>query len=46
MSDAMRGEAFRDMPVMPLREVVMFPRSIRTNRSWKSLKRATCAPWA
>ena len=28
MSDAMRGEIFREMPVMPLREVVMFPRSI------------------
>ncbi len=28
MSDAVRGEAFQELPVMPLREVVMFPRSI------------------
>lgn len=28
MSDAARGSAFEELPVMPLREVVMFPRSI------------------
>ncbi len=28
MSDAVRGEAFQELPIMPLREVVMFPRSI------------------
>ncbi len=28
MSDVARGSAFEELPVMPLREVVMFPRSI------------------
>lgn len=28
MSDAVRGEACQELPIMPLREVVMFPRSI------------------
>ncbi|MDE6734895.1 MAG: LON peptidase substrate-binding domain-containing protein, partial [Desulfovibrio sp.] len=28
MSDEARGSAIEELPVMPLREVVMFPRSI------------------